>query len=509
MVFALLVAAGAWYVTETTVDSSCSQVFTPGANIDHAWRLVLFASLGGLVLVWLVHRRKRLLTALLLFEAVTLSLAISLVALDSGTFRNRVNCHNAGQGISYDTHHVASLEVWWAVPLVCLLLLTVSVWWKPGRVRAAVIPAAEPALLALDGRRRKTLIAILIALGVSLLAAAVALSMALSSSRGAGYKELGPPLPDSGVSQIAFSPDGRLLASANDQDVRIWDLRAKRELGKPYPCSLPILFSPDGRLVCQAGNWANNSNNGPHDTWTIQFWKPGPARKLVNAIRGHGVVSTIAVSPDGSDLATLTDDNRVRLWNLRTHRLVGHPLRDTFSQDFHNTLAFSPNGRLLAIGMELVIALWDMRAHKPFSRPLTFQAGVIPTGPGLAFSPNSHLLAYVEGGNANGYAGQGTPVSLRLWNVRTQTHAGPPLTFCPSSMGLAFRPTGHLLATACGGAVRFWNLRNDKQAGPPLETSNVQDLVFSKDGRTLATAGSDNTVRLWKVANRAAASRRG
>src|SRR5712692_7021493 len=75
MLFAFLVAGGAWYATETTVDSSCSQTFSPGANIDHAWKLVLFAALGGLALIGFVRKEKRLLIALLLFEAAALSIA--------------------------------------------------------------------------------------------------------------------------------------------------------------------------------------------------------------------------------------------------------------------------------------------------------------------------------------------------------------------------------------------------------------------------------------------------
>jgi WD40 repeat protein len=168
------------------------------------------------------------------------------------------------------------------------------------------------------------------------------------------------------VTGAAFSPDGRFLAAASaepyedmkqtDNSIWLWDLASGellREFGAAggYPFAGEVAFSPDGTLLVVAS----------HGQQEVQIWDP-TSGKLLHTLEGGG--STVAFSPDGRLLASgdlyIDGENTVHLWDTCTGQqlqvLKGHTMGAV-------NVAFSPDGRLLATGAtDGTIRLWGVPA---------------------------------------------------------------------------------------------------------------------------------------------------
>jgi sugar lactone lactonase YvrE len=236
-----------------------------------------------------------------------------------------------------------------------------------------------------------------------------------------------------------------------------------------------VAFSPDGTLIATVS-----------DDDTAVLWDVATGR-TVRALTGHTRdIAWVAFSPDGTLLATSGTDGMARLWDVAT----GHTVRVLTGHTGHVFgVAFSPDGSLLATGSaDQRPRLWDVATGQSV-RTLTGHTGTVI---GVAFSPDGTLLAT---GSHDGMA--------RLWDVGTGHTIRTFTGHTDFVYGVAFSPDGSLLATGSADQrPRLWDVATGQSVRTFTgHTSGVVVVAFSPDGTFLATSGGeDKTVRLWDVA---------
>jgi WD40 repeat protein len=298
--------------------------------------------------------------------------------------------------------------------------------------------------------------------------------------------------------QVAFSPDGKLLATASGGTVRLLDPASGQAVGRALLADTgdsfdggvnTVTFSPDGKLL------AASDGNGTALLWSTASGKPH-GKPLVADSGGGGGVLGVAFSPDGKLLATADSDGAARLWDPATGDPVGRPLPDGTADSSVSAVAFSPDGKLLATADSVgMLQLWDPATRKLVGNPVP----VAPEGNlnALAFSPDGKLLATLAY-----ISGEGSTV--QLWDTATRQPVGPSLPADGDSdqAAVGFSPDGRLLAASSGGPVRLWDVatRQPIDNPEPADVNKVIDVAFSPDGSLLATVDTSDSLRSGTVA---------
>jgi WD40 repeat protein len=226
------------------------------------------------------------------------------------------------------------------------------------------------------------------------------------------------------------------------------------------------------------------------DDGSVRIWNVASRQQVGSPLTGHTArITDMTFSADGQRLVTASSDRTSRVWNLATGQsvvLAGHT-------DGVAAAAFSPDGGTVATAStDKTVRLWNASSGAQIGAPLTGHTGWVVD---VAFSTDGRTLASASYDH-----------SVRLWNVSGRTPIGGPLSGHTDKVyQVAFSPDGATVASAGQDkTLRLWSLVSHTQIGQPLRghTQWISTVAFSPDGATVGTSSFDGTARLWDVASR-------
>jgi WD40 repeat protein/transcriptional regulator with XRE-family HTH domain len=295
------------------------------------------------------------------------------------------------------------------------------------------------------------------------------------------------------VQALAFSPNGRILASGSmDHMVKLWDVRA-------IPCGRPhgagprgvllwmdwyitpkiLAFSPDGSLL--AGSGADV---------VVSLWDTRSGKNL-QRLEHPAHVFAVAWSPDGSLLASSCFDGQLRLWQRQKTEPSASAeifsLRSSWETSPVTSLAFAPDGRtLVSADLDCKVKLWEVGSGQLL---YTFE-GETSKSNRVVWSPDGHTLASCSYEQA-----------IWLWDVEARRHRATLLGHTSDINSMAFTPdSSHLLSGSSDGTLRVW----DVQSGQCVRIMQGYAVFFSSldwspDGTHLVSGGTDGPVTIWDM----------
>jgi WD40 repeat protein len=296
------------------------------------------------------------------------------------------------------------------------------------------------------------------------------------------------------INSAVFSPNGQTILTgsgsfnfAEANVAHLWDLQTGAETQRLVGHKEKIhtvAFTPDGQFAL------TGSGTGYNKEISVRLWNPTTGEEI-RRFEGHtGFIRLAVFSPDGRFLATSSGDNTARIWDVES----GKELKKITGYMIGNGLAFSPDSRLLAFNQARIVQIYDLTTGnlvRSFDGHNNFVSSI-------AFSPDGRFL--LTGSQDK---------TARLWDVETGAslrqftgHKGGGISEEWGNIYLAFSPDGKFILTGSEDkTARLW----DAKTGAVVQqftghTQAITSVAFSPDGRFIVTASEDSTTRLWNAA---------
>lgn len=273
--------------------------------------------------------------------------------------------------------------------------------------------------------------------------------------------------------------DGMRMQVVNALQQAVYSVRERDRLEGHQGNIGSVVFSPDRKTLASA-----SEDN------TVKLWNV-KKHTLRKTLVGHqDGVHSLSFSPDSKILASASNDGTVKLWNFFNGTLTKAPVLKTIKA--HNdrvlSVTFSPDGKILAsASQDGTVKLWDVNRATEL-KTLTGHSDLVLS---VTFSPDGKTLASSSGDR-----------TVKLWNVEDNT-VRTLKDHRHWVRNVRFSPDGKVLASSSDdGTVKLWNVKDGKlQKTLSGHNARVSGLSFSPDGKTLASSGEDNTIKLWQVEN--------
>jgi WD40 repeat protein/serine/threonine protein kinase len=294
------------------------------------------------------------------------------------------------------------------------------------------------------------------------------------------------------IFSLAFSPDGALLASGSEDGmVRLWDTTSWQPLTEPMAghngSVFTVAFNPDSTLLASAGVDEN-----------IIFWDTYSGERVTTIPSGHTQqIRSLAFSPDGKYFASGSHDDTIRLWDNHSGEPVGKPFAVHTDQIW--SIAFSPDSQTLASGsLDKSIILWKVAPQATLGQVLPKQTSPVIT---VAYSPDGKQFA-TAGGNILANT-ENDDDTIHLWDAAARQEITTLKGHSFYVTSIVYSPDGKLLASGSGDStIRIWDVATGENIRVIQPTNPYQyiTLAFSPDGKTLAAGGDgDDNITLWDI----------